>query len=487
MRLVAYCRVSTDKEEQLESLANQQVFFEKFAERNNHTLVKIYSDEGISGKQMKNRKGFLKLMQDAKLGLFDMVAVKDISRFARNTVDFLVSIRELKALNIEVQFVSINQTVLGNSEFILTMFSAIAQEESANLSSRVKFGKKINAKRGKVPNFIYGYDWVDRFTLKINEEQAEVVRRIFKMYTEEGLGARRIAIRLTEEGVPTLYQATRWLPKTIRRMLSNPIYKGTLISKKTEGVNYLTGERRFLEETGEYTFDKPELAIVDGNAFNAAGIRLEENQKIYKNKNPNGRVSSQYPFSTLIKCEHCHYSFSRRIANLKRGQVIRWKCSGRNVNNSAFCPNNTVIDEDELLDEITNYLYDKIKDKDKFIRTYESLEQEQVKQDEPAINIEEEISKLQAKKNKYMDMYVNEVIDITQLKQYVAQINGQIKDYQTKAVVTEDECVNAHMTAEESYQCIKEVLQGNYSNIALKKIIDVITVNKFGEIKIVWK
>ena len=201
MRLVAYCRVSTDKDEQLESLANQQEFFEKFATRNHHDLIKIYSDEGISGKQMKNRKEFLQLLEDAKLGLFDMVAVKDISRFARNTVDFLIAIRELKALNIEVQFVSINQTILGNSEFVLTMFSAIAQEESANLSSRVKFGKRVNAKHGKVPNFIYGYDWIDRFTLKINEIQAKIVREIFHMYVEEGLGSRRIAKILTNRKV----------------------------------------------------------------------------------------------------------------------------------------------------------------------------------------------------------------------------------------------------------------------------------------------
>ena len=167
MRLVAYCRVSTNKNEQLESLSNQQEFFQQFAKNNNHTLIKMYSDEGISGKQMNNRKEFLRLMEDAKLGLFDLVAVKDVSRFARNTVDFLVSIRELKSLNIDVLFLSTNQTILGGSEFVLTMFSALAQEESANLSSRVKFGKKVNAKNGKVPNYIYGYNRVDKFNLEI--------------------------------------------------------------------------------------------------------------------------------------------------------------------------------------------------------------------------------------------------------------------------------------------------------------------------------
>ena len=430
MRLVAYCRVSTDKNEQLESLANQQEFFESFAERNNHTLIKMYSDEGISGKQMKNRKAFLQLMEDAKLGLFDMVAVKDISRFARNTVDFLVSIRELKSLNIDVQFVSVNQTVLGNSEFILTMFSALAQEESANLSSRVKFGKKINAKNGKVPNFIYGYNWIDRYTLEINEEQARVIREIFHLYVNEGMGSRRISILLTQRGVPTFKNANRWVPKTIRRMLSNPLYKGILISRKTEGINYLTGERKDFEDTnGEYTFYKPELAIVDEKIFEKAAKRLADSKQTYLNKNPNGRVSTQYPFSTLIKCEHCGYSFTRRIAKHKSGDVIRWRCSGNNNNSSEFCPNKVVIDEESLLGEIRDYLYNKIKDKNKFIRDFENSKQIQIRKQNAQHNPKEEICKLETKKEKYKNMYVNEIIDLSTLKKHINEIDKQINSY----------------------------------------------------------
>jgi DNA invertase Pin-like site-specific DNA recombinase len=115
MRMAAYGRVSTDSDEQLESLENQKIFFEDFANKNNYKLVKIYADEGISGKQMKNRTQFLTMLEDAKLNLFDIVIVKDISRFARNTVDFLNAIRQLKTQNIEVQFLSNNQTILGNS------------------------------------------------------------------------------------------------------------------------------------------------------------------------------------------------------------------------------------------------------------------------------------------------------------------------------------------------------------------------------------
>ena len=144
---------------------------------------------------MKFKTGLILLllvggMADAELGLFDMVVVKDISRFARNTVDLLQNIRKLKALGIETQFLTANMTSMGNSEFVLTIFGALAQEESANTSKRVKFGKKMNAEKGRVPNLVYGYDKTigDYFNLTINEKEANIVCQIFKWYTEEEKG-----------------------------------------------------------------------------------------------------------------------------------------------------------------------------------------------------------------------------------------------------------------------------------------------------------
>ena len=158
MNIAAYCRVSTDKEDQLNSLEAQKEFFSEYTKRTGDNLVRLYAAEGISGTKIKNRKEFLRMMADAEHGLFDMVVVKDISRFARNTVDLLQNVRKLKALGIETQFLTANMTSMGNSEFVLTIFGALAQEESANTSKRVKFGKKMNAEKGRVPNIVYGYD-----------------------------------------------------------------------------------------------------------------------------------------------------------------------------------------------------------------------------------------------------------------------------------------------------------------------------------------
>lgn len=154
MNIAAYCRVSTDKTDQLNSLEIQKEFFLEYTKRTGDNLIKLYADEGISGTKIKNRKEFQRMLADAEKGLFDMVVVKDISRFARNTVDLLQSVRKLKSLGIETQFLTANMTSMGNSEFVLTIFGALAQEESANTSKRIKFGKKMNAEKGRVPNIV---------------------------------------------------------------------------------------------------------------------------------------------------------------------------------------------------------------------------------------------------------------------------------------------------------------------------------------------
>ncbi len=156
MNIAAYCRVSTDKDDQLHSLETQMNFFKEYTQRTGDRLVGLYADEGISGTKIKNRKQFLRMMADAECGKFQMIVVKDISRFARNTVDLLQNIRRLRELGIEINFLTANMTSLGNSEFVLTIFGAMAQEESYNTSKRVKFGKKANAQKGRVPNIVYG-------------------------------------------------------------------------------------------------------------------------------------------------------------------------------------------------------------------------------------------------------------------------------------------------------------------------------------------
>ena len=258
MKIAAYCRVSTDKADQLNSLEAQKEFFSEYTQRTGDVLVKLYADEGISGTKIKNRKEFLRMMSDAEKGMFDMVVVKDISRFARNTVDLLQNVRKLKALGIETQFLTANMTSMGNSEFVLTIFGALAQEESANTSKRVKFGKKLNAEKGRVPNIVYGYDKTigDYFNLEINREESKVVKQIYKWYTEEGYGAAKISNMLNEKGYRTKRNC-KWSQNAICRILTNEIYTGKIINGKEEISDFLTGQRREKDETEWLVVERP--------------------------------------------------------------------------------------------------------------------------------------------------------------------------------------------------------------------------------------
>ena len=242
MRIAAYCRVSTDREEQKDSLVHQKEFFLEYTKKNGYELFRLYADEGISGTSLKKRVEFQRLMQDAQMGLFEMVVVKDISRVARNTVDFLQSIRVLKSIGVNVIFLTANMTSLGDSEFILTIFGAMAQEESGNLSKRVKWGKKINAKKGRVPQRIFGYDRMDNFTLQVNPVEAEVVRTIFRLYLKEGAGCRGISLALNADGAKTKF-GCEWNPRGVRRVLTNPIYCGHYVNNKYEIEDFLTGHQ----------------------------------------------------------------------------------------------------------------------------------------------------------------------------------------------------------------------------------------------------
>ena len=263
MNIAAYCRVSTDKEDQLNSLEAQKSFFSEYCEKTGDNLVRLYADEGISGTKTKNRREFLQMMSDAEHGLFQMVVVKDISRFARNTVDLLQNIRKLKAMGIETQFLTANMTSMGNSEFVLTVFGALAQEESNNTSKRVKFGKKINAEKGRVPNIVYGYDKTigDYFNLTINEEEAEVVRQIFKWYTKDGYGASKIASILNERKLRTKRDC-QWSQNAICRILTNELYTGKIINGKQEVADFLTGKRTDKDSEEWIVVERSELRII---------------------------------------------------------------------------------------------------------------------------------------------------------------------------------------------------------------------------------
>lgn len=488
-RAVAYCRVSTEREAQLESLAHQKTFFEDFSARNGYQLIRIYADEGISGKQMKNRPNFLKLLKDAKQGQFDLVLVKDISRFARNTVDFLSAVRELKGKGIEVVFLSNNQRILGNSEFILTIFSAIAQEESANLSARVKFGKKVNAQKGRVPNIIYGYDQVDTFTLKINELEAQVVRRIFGLYVQNGYGTRKIALELAASGIPTKKGCPCWSPKTIRRILTNPIYMGRLVNNRYETVDFLTGRQILLPAEQHLVHTRPELQIISADLYLRAQEILSKRQKdpCVSSSQPSSRFSCRHLFSTLIRCSHCGRAFCRKPRQSGRA---KWKCSGNDQLTSAFCPNCSLIDEGELLQQLGDFLVGLIPNREIFIRDVLQEYQHRVREtqaDRKTPLVQQQIKKLETAMEKYKILYASELIGIEELKERLKTLERQHAKLcsQLEPVRPSDreKDLPAIQKMLESADPSERILLKSWTNLDMRHIVEKILVTDKGEVQ----
>jgi len=420
--------VSTDKSDQLNSLESQKQFFEEYAKKNGHTLVHTYADEGISGTKTKNRKEFLRLLRDANHGVFEMVVVKDISRFARNTVDLLNSTRQLKALNIETLFLTANMTILGNSEFVLTIFGALAQEESANTSKRVKFGKQQNAEKGRVPNMVYGYDKTkgDYFNLQINEKEAAVIRRIFDMYVNDGHGALKIANTLNSEEIKTKRNSD-WSQNAISRILKNELYIGKIINGKEEVADFLTGLRKSKDEAEWKMFDRPDFRIIDMETFQKAQDILAERYNTFNMKRE--RHSNKHLFSTLIKCTDCGYSF-RRTVNTYKNTYIRWICSGRNANGTSSCDNRTVIDEAGLIESLREYFVGILIQKPSIIKhvtkEFGHIYKTKDGHDQYGTEVQNMLAKLHKTRKKYMDMHTADLISWEELREKMSELNASI-------------------------------------------------------------
>lgn len=490
MNIAAYCRVSTDKADQLNSLEAQKDFFAEYTQRTGDNLVRLYADEGISGTKIKNRREFLRMMADAEHGLFDMVIVKDISRFARNTVDLLQNIRKLKALGIETQFLTANMTSMGNSEFVLTIFGALAQEESANTSKRVKFGKKLNAEKGRVPNIVYGYDKIigDYFNLTVNQEEAAVVRQIYHWYTQEGYGAAKISNLLNEKKIRTKRNC-QWSQNGICRILTNELYTGKIINGKQEVTDFLTGRREDRDETEWMVVERPDLQIVDKETFDQAQRIMTERGKAFKvNKE---RHSNKYLFSTLIKCKECGWSFRRTVRTYKN-TYIRWVCSGHNGKGVDSCPNAVTVDEEELIEVLQEYFARLLEGKKQVVQYVISEFQKVYRARDENLNYEKELTaqldKLQRTRQKYMDMYADDLISREELNDRIGGMRQEIERLEN-----ERKMVSYHLTKGEQleailHQTFREIEDitdvRQMTNAQLKRIIQKIEVDKDGNVDI---
>lgn len=325
-RVAAYCRVSTDHEDQANSFESQQRYFRQYIERNpDWKLYEIFADEGISGTNTKKRSEFKRMIACAKEGDFDLIITKEISRFARNTLDSIYYTRDLKKHGVGVIFMNDNiNTLDGDAELRLAIMSSIAQEESRKTSERVKWGQKRQMEQGVVfGRSMLGYDVKDG-KMTINEEGAKIVRLIFHKFANENKGTHVIARELREAGI-TPMRVKEWSNTVILRVIRNEKYCGDLVQKKTFTPDFLSHEKKYNRGEEEFVIIKDHHEpIVSRELFEKANRILDEKSLTQEGK---AKHSNRYPFSGKIKCGCCGSSYVARYKNRKNGTRYKaWRC-----------------------------------------------------------------------------------------------------------------------------------------------------------------
>ena len=325
-RVAAYCRVSTDNDDQANSFESQQRYFRQYIERNpDWELYAIFADEGISGTNTKKRKEFNRMIACAKNGDFDLIITKEISRFARNTLDSIFYTRDLKKHGVGVIFLNDNiNTLDGDAELRLAIMSSIAQEESRKTSERVKWGQKRQMEQGVVfGRSMLGYDVKDG-KMTINEDGAKIVRLIFRKFVDEGKGTHVIARELREEGINPM-RVKEWSNTVILRVIRNEKYCGDLVQKKTYTPDFLSHEKKYNRGQEEFVILKDHHEpIISRELFDKANRILDAKSLSQEGK---AKHSNRYPFSGKIKCGRCGASYVARYKTRKDGsQYKAWRC-----------------------------------------------------------------------------------------------------------------------------------------------------------------
>lgn len=436
-RVAAYCRVSTDSEEQKLSYNSQVKYYKEMVESNPEwELVDIYADEGISGTQASKRMDFQRMINDAVDGKIDLIITKSISRFARNTLDTLKYVRLLKEKNIAIMFEKENiNTLTMNGEMLLVILSSLAQQESESISANVKMGLKMKMKRGELVGYngCLGYDYnKEDKSISINEEEAEIVRYIFKRYIE-GAGAFVIAKELTKLEYKTKRGSTKWHESTIRGIIKNEKYKGDVLLGKTFTVDPITHRR--LENFGEeekYYVENHHEPIISEEMFEKAQMIMKKRSSRHNNKGRNEKFSRKHAFSSLCKCSYCGGTLIRRKWHSGTNhEKFTWQCGTSIRNGRKACAHSKAIDENIFKKAfVQGYNRLSTNNRDMISEFLDNVEKalDVPKCQEELSKIKCEISKVEDKGQNLVDLRINEKIALDVYEQKYYEINNKLKE-----------------------------------------------------------
>ena len=357
LRVAPYCRVSTDSDEQLNSYEAQiEYYTAKIADNPEWTMVRMYADEGITGTSMKKRKEFLRLIADCKKGRVDLVITKSVTRFARNTLEGLQTVRQLKGLGIGVYFEKENvNTLYMDNEMILTFFFSQAQAESESLSGNVKWGHPKNFQDGKVyyhyDSFL-GYRKGEDGKPVVDEEQAKIVRRIYSQYLM-GYSVRKICPGVEVDGIKTARGTDEWHDSTVQGILRNEKYIGDAVLQKTYVADLFKHQtKKNMGELPKYYVHDCHPAIIDRVTFQKVqeeiARRAGKRKTSSRAKTELGKYSGKYALSEILICGECGSPYRRQTYMPKGEKIYVWRCLNRMENGKRICKNSPTFKEEAL-------------------------------------------------------------------------------------------------------------------------------------------
>jgi len=444
LRVTFYARVSTDMDAQLNSLDNQvQYYTELIQSKPNWTFVPGYIDEGISGGTTKKRDDFNRMIADAKAGRFDFIITKEISRFSRSTLDSIKYTQELLDYNVGVLFQNDNiNTLDSDSEFRLVVMAGVAQDEIRKLSERIKFGFRQSIKNGRVlgNDKLYGYD-KKNCVMTINEAEVEIVRRVFDLYANHGLGTRKISQKLTEMGY-TSREGNAFNTLTIRHILENPKYKGWYCGNKTQSLDYRTKKKVFLDESEWVMYPDPTIpAIVSEELWDRANALYKERSRQMKEHSSGASYHNRYPYSGKIYCEEHGTTFHRQTLESSKGTKEVWQCKVYRTKGRAACsaPQVRSAELDQVMAQIfTEMMKDKNAIIDALLTVLRSVPQE-VDYSRAKGRMEEEIAAVNAKKDRLLELSMADALTVAEFKQRNDAFNQQLRELEAQLMTIQTE------------------------------------------------
>lgn len=491
LRVTYYARVSTDKDEQLHSLSAQVQYYADFIQKcGNWTYIEGYVDEGISGTSVNKRENFLRMIDDAKKGMFDFIVTKEISRFSRNTLDSIQFTQELLHSGVGVLFQSDNiNTLMPDSELRLTIMASIAQDEVRKISERVKFGFKRAIEKGTVlgNNRIWGYR-KENGRLIVDEKEAEMVRLIFELYANQRMGIRTISNYLADHG----YENSRgnaFSFSTIRGILSNPKYKGYYCGRKSTKIDYkLSAIKTFTPDQWVMYKDEEHVPpIISEELWEKANIILAK-RSAKQSAEDKTSYQNKYTYSGKIICGIHQEPYHRSVYRYKSGNKEVWQCREYAKKGKSGCQS-PIIYTSELDDIMRKALEEvaihKAEVVHELIQIYSSIQGEEETEKKIA-KCKTEADEILRRKDRLLDLNIDGSISNQEFTSRNDRFNGELEKLQKRLQELEEEKLkNKDMM--QSIEMLRQVItrelsfESGFSDGVIDALLDHIEVKGVGE------